>query len=242
MRINVNGYFVEGTCSESLAREIVERVCQQDLPHYLAHRDNRRTLSAQFELHGQRLVIKIPRARNARLWERVLSLFRGSDVARVYQGMQTLVQLGILGTRPVLVAEKSTMGMTIDSFLIYEYLEGRPSTDADAKPIAETVLKLHSLGYTRRDIHLGNFLITPNGQLGMIDFRISHPQVFRQLRLDLELVQMLNSIPSTRNHIPYECLNSSIFKAATAWHAVQTRVRKIRKKIKGLVIPYKSTR
>lgn len=242
MPIDVNGYRVDGVCSESLAREIVERVCQQDLPHYLTHRDNRRTLSAQFELHGQRLVIKIPRARNARLWERVLTLFRGSDVARVYQGMQTLVQLGMVGTRPVLMAEKSMMGMTIDSFLIYEYLEGRPCTEADAKPIAEAVLQLHGRGYTRRDIHLGNFLITHNGQLGMIDFRISRPKLLRQLHLDLELIQMLNSTPSTRNHIPDERLNSPLFRAATAWHVVQTRARKIRKKIKGLVIPYKPTR
>jgi serine/threonine protein kinase len=128
------------------------------------------------------------------------------------------------------------MGMTVDSFLIYEYLEGRPCTDADAKPIAEAILELHNLGYMRRDIHLGNFLITPNGQLGMIDFRISHPQIFRQLRLDLELVQMLSSIPSTRKHVPDKRLNSHFFKAATSWYVVQTQVRKIRKKIKGLVI------
>jgi serine/threonine protein kinase len=239
IRIDINGYVVTGVCSESLARELLTRVDQQDLPQYLAHLDNHRMLSAQFELHGKKLVLKIPRARNARRWERVLTLFRGSDVARIYQGMQTLAKHSVLGIRPVFIAEKNVAGMTVDSFLIYEYLEGRPCTDDDAELIAKSVLKLHDLGLVRDDIHLGNFLITPDGQLGMIDFRISQPKTLRQLRLDFELVQMLNSIPSTRKHISNERLSSTIFRVATAWHFVQTRARKIRKKIKGLV-PHKN--
>jgi len=242
IQVSINGYRVRSERSESLTRELVEGVFQQSLPNYLVHRDNRRTLSAQFQMHEERFVLKIPRARNARLWERVLSVFRGSDVARVYMGMHTLAQLGLVGARPVLVAERSVAGVTLDGFLIYEYLEGTPCTESSAELIAQAVLKLHDKGYKRRDIHLGNFLVTQNGLIGMIDFRISHPRFLSQLQLDLELVQMLQAIPLTHYYVPNDRLCSANFKAAQAVHEVQTHARKLRKKIKGLFTPYEPTR
>jgi heptose II phosphotransferase len=241
-QIGINGYRVRSERSESLTRELIEGVCQQSLPCYLAHRDNRRTLSAQFQMHGERFVLKIPRARNARYWERLLTLFRGSDLSRVYQGMLDLHRTGILGPRPILIAEKKHFGIIVDSFLIYEFLEGETCTSKDAEAIAKSVLILHDLSLMRRDIHLGNFLIVNKDQIGMIDFRLSQPKIFRQIQLDIELNQMLHAIPETLPFIPQKRLDNYIFRIANYLYKINFLARNARRSIKKFFTPYTTTR
>lgn len=242
MHLDINGYSIESTRSEVQSRDLVNRVFQKNLPNYHAYRDNRRTLSARFEINEDRFILKISRGRNRRLWERVLSFFRGSDVARIYQGMLALEKMKIPGTRPVLMAQKIVAGMTIDSFLIYEYLEGRTCTEDDSELIAKIILNLHELGYMRRDIHLLNFLMTSNGQIGLIDFRLSKPRMLKKIQFDFELIQMLKSIPSTREYIPQARLTTYNLKIAMAFYSIKTCIRKIKNTTKQLFINYKTTR
>jgi len=241
-QFKVCGFNVCSEISADDTKELVEQVCSKTLVAYSPHRDNRRTLSARFQFKQDDFVIKIPRARNSRFWERMLTLFRGSEVARLYQGMLDLKRLGVSGTYPVLMAEKKILGITVDGFLIYNFLEGRPSTAVDAPAIAKAVLGLHEMGYVRRDIHLGNFLITPDNRVGMIDFRLSKPRLLKQFSLDLELVQMLRAIPSTGQYIPKSRMSSHTFQTAKKWYAFTARVRGLRKKVKSLFVDYKSTR
>lgn len=133
INIEVHGYCLKSNRPEAQTRKLIDLVLCKNLPKYHVHRDNQRTLSVQFEINEEKLVLKIPRARNTRVWERVLSVFRGSDTARVFQGMLKLEEIGFLGARPILMAQRIVAGMTVDSFLIYEYLDGRPCTEADSK-------------------------------------------------------------------------------------------------------------
>lgn len=241
-KFKVCGFNVRSEISEDDTKQLVEQVCSKALVAYSPYRDNQRTLSARFQFKQEDLVIKIHRARNSRFWERMLTLIRGSEVARVYQGMLDLKHLGMTGTYPVLMAEKKILGITVDSFLIYRFLEGRPSSAADSQAIAVAVLGLHKMGYIRRDIHLGNFVVTSDNRVGMIDFRLAKPRFLRQFGLDLELVQMLRTIPSTSPYIPQSRMNSFTFKSAIKWHGFSLGLRSFKKKVKSFFIEYKSTR
>lgn len=241
-KFKVCGFNVRSEISDDDTKQLVEQVCSKALVAYSPHRDNQRTLSARFQFKQDNLVIKIHRARNSRFWERMLTLIRGSEVARVYQGMLDLKHLGMVGAYPVLMTEKKILGITVDSFLIYKFLEGRLSSAADSPAIAMAVLSLHEMGYSRRDIHLGNFIITPDNRVGMIDFRLAKPRLLRQFSLDLELVQMLRAIPSTFPYIPQSRMSSYTFKSARKWHGFSLALRSIKKKVKSLFIEYKSTR
>ena len=86
-------------------------------------KDDKRSLVEIIEINEDKFVLKVPREKNTRKWQRVVNVLRKSDSIRSYKTMIKMENLGIKSTKAIFAAEKRTP-FVVNSFLIMEVLEG----------------------------------------------------------------------------------------------------------------------
>ena len=154
-----------GTNETGNVQEVLQQL--QQLPITL--KDDKRSLVKQGELFGKTVVAKQPRDKNRRLWIRMLSFFRNSEVLSAQTTLSRFAELGIESVTPLCVLEKRKFGCLVDSWIIYEFREGKESSLEQLPEIIEILQRLHSNGFRHDDPNFGNFLIDPNSKLFLID-------------------------------------------------------------------------
>ncbi|GAB5479625.1 MAG: hypothetical protein Marn2KO_30920 [Marinobacter nauticus] len=185
--------------AESLA--LLSVIEQGEMTFTRVFRDNRRTLSARIETdtHGA-LMLKVPRARNGRRWERMLTFFRGSDAVRSFHQLEKMKAMGFAAPDPVLACEKRQSGVVVDAFLCYRFVDGRPAEAGDAGLVLDALRRLHRAGYLRTDAQRANFLMDGD-QVVFIDFRLKRPRFFASLQKARELDRFIRSCPESAVHL-----------------------------------------
>lgn len=201
---HVAGWRVLSALDEPQSRALCTEIVQGRVQRQLIFRDNWRTLSAYVRVGDRPLLLKIPRARNGRRWERFLTLFRGSDAFRNYRHLERMSELGLNAPEPVLAAEFRRQGVVTDSFVCYHFVEGRRPEPADAPAVLDALKALHRKGYLRSDAQLANFLIGENGEVVFIDFRLKRPWFLTELQKAREVDRFLRSCPEASS-----CLSST---------------------------------
>ena len=202
-------YSVHSRVDQALAQSIVDSVLDNSVERKQVFRDDSRTLSARIRIDSMDddLLLKIPRNRNRRRWERVLTFFRGSDVSRSLNHLDRMRDLGFAVPEPVLACEYRQAGMVVDSFLVYRYVEARKATGADAGLIISGLTRLERLGYVRTDAQLANFLIRGNEPV-FIDFQLKSAGLLAPLAGARQLSRLIRSCPSAADFLPLETRNS----------------------------------
>ena len=195
-------------------------------------KNDRQTYSALIRLDAQLYVIKIPKERNNRLWQRFLSLFRASEAVRYYRSMVRLRDLGFHAPEPVVALEKRWLGVVVDSCLIYRYRNGRKATSEDAALVLPNLLALHKTGYLRNDPHAKNYLIDHDSVV-FIDFRLKRPVLLRRFRLYRELAQFLRTSPLAWDLLPGEISHSLLLRLAVGLDEVFRSVRHARRRLRS---------
>ncbi len=132
-------------------------------------KDNHRSLVLKGTLNGKTIVAKQPRDKNKRLWARILSYVEPSEAAQTLESLELFDQLGIASVQPILVLEKYVFGAVVDSWLVYEYREGRASQEHHLPRLIEFLHQLHTAGFRHNDPNLGNFLIDSEDEMFMLD-------------------------------------------------------------------------
>lgn len=133
-------------------------------------KDNHRSSVNRIEIGDRDLVFKIPKEKNTRYWIRFLTWFRMGEAFKNLHSMNTLSEIGINTTTPVLAAERRKFGMVVDSWLVYEYLDGiscldRPDT---YERVIVTLSKIHNHYLLHGDPQIRNF-IEKNDDIYVID-------------------------------------------------------------------------
>lgn len=159
------------------------------------------------------LVIKEPRKRNKRRWERMMTRFRDGEALRVFDSHTKLKGLGFRCPEPILAAEFRKLGEVTKSFFLYRYQAGSPATAVDAKSVSNELQRLHSLGYTRGDPKAQNFLVH-DGKVCFIDFKLSKPRLFPKHSTRMEYAHFLHTMPEGINYISEAEKNSMGFRFA----------------------------
>ena len=195
------------------AQSLVDAVLDGHLVNEVVYRDNWRTLAACIRFSDSLLILKIPRARNLRMWERCLSVFRGSDALRSFKHLQLMNEIGFAAPEPVLACEKRDAGFVTDSFLCYHYAEGQRAGTADAPKILDALRALHQKGYLRTDAQLANFLVQDDTVI-FIDFRLKKPWLFSELKKAREIARFLRSCPEARRLLTTSEVSSFWFRLA----------------------------
>lgn len=194
-------------------------------------RDNWRTLSACIRVSGNLVMLKVPRARNQRLWERCLSIFRGSDALRSFRHLQQMKEMELYAPTPVLAGEKRQIGFVTDSFVCYHYVDGRPAGPEDVPVVLEALRKLHQQGYLRTDAQIANFLIAGDSVV-FIDFRLKKPWFLPALQKARELDRFLRSCPDARDALTEKEASSRWMRVARWLEDLNFGIRRLKRRFR----------
>lgn len=124
------------------------------------------------KLELERVVLKVPREKNEKSWQRFLSMFRGSESKREFISCEMIKESGILGAEPIIAVEKVKSKIVKDSYFILSYIEGSHATFDNIELALKTLYKIHDLGHLHGDPQLPNFMIE-NEKVYLIDCKFS---------------------------------------------------------------------
>lgn len=203
-------------------------------------KDNNRSYVAQFGHNGRKIIYKVPREKNQRLWIRFLTIFRASEAKKIINGMMMLSERDIPSTEPVLYAEKRTFGMVTDSWLMYEYNEGKSCLDRpETYPgVVELLRNVHKKNLLHGDPQIRNF-IENDGQVALIDAIPKRP-FFRPFDFAYEWAYLRRSNPDIEEF--YGKIKESRWYRFAVWYdGAERKFVRTRRKLKQFVSPF-STR
>lgn len=144
---------------DEIGKKLYKAVESGDYKTVKVFKDDQRSYVALIEIDGENYVYKEPREKNRRGWQRFLSIFRGSESRREFQNIEKIGKLGFNSAIPYLAVERKKAGMSVDSYYISSYIDGRDGSVDDIDIISEELGKIHSMGYLHGDSHVANFMI-----------------------------------------------------------------------------------
>jgi len=229
-----NGHELLADVPRDEAERLADALGRQAFNVVSVFKDDRRTYIARIEIAGRELVCKIPYGRNQRRWERFLTLLREGETFRHFRSMAQLLKLGFRAPEPVLAAQRRSRGMVVDSWLLYRFVEGKKAGSGDAGPITRELLRLHEMGYLRRDPHAKNYLVADGG-IVFVDSRLTRPRVLNHLRTRLELAKYLRTTPEGWDHLPDRVKEEFSLRVAKHLAQLITRARRVRRGLKEML-------
>lgn len=212
-------------------RGLIDNIIDMNIKPQHTFKNNTRTYSALFELDSQPVMLKIPRGRNRRKWERFLTLFRRSEGVRTFNNLTLMQELGLNAPPPLFAAERRKLGVVVDSFACYAFEKGQPAGPKDAQAVISALIKLHNTGYLRTDPQPANFLISGRGVV-FIDFRLKRPLLFPRLKKNLELAKLIRVYPESTPYIPRDIAKSACFSLAQRIELGLYRIRQGKRKLR----------
>ena len=138
-------------------------------PNHHVYKDGRRSYVARILVDGHDLIAKQPRNKNKRLWMRLSTLWRKSEVVKHFDGLLLLKELGIPCSEPYLAIEQRRWGMVVDSWFFYEHRNGKSLEVDQLDEIVTKMEIIHSNKLLHDDPHIDNFLISPAKEVFLID-------------------------------------------------------------------------
>ena len=225
------GYRIRSTEDEALTRRFLDSILRKSYEVQRVFKDSKSTYAAQLKIEDESLVLKIPRSRLRRKWEKLLTLVRDSESFRTFENLKMMLQLGFKAPVPLLAGEKRRKGFVVDSFCCYRFEEGREAGPSDAQAVVEELLRLHDKGYLRSDAKPANFLMTDEG-VTFIDFRLKRPVIFPRLKLLMELAHFVQVYPESLKFVPDEIQNSNLFALAGWFEQKTVGIKQARRRLK----------
>ncbi|MFA6708567.1 MAG: lipopolysaccharide core heptose(II) kinase RfaY [Fusobacterium sp.] len=135
-------------------------------------KDDNRSLVQLISIKNQLYILKVPKEKNKRKWQRFLSFFREGESKREFENLKKIKNLGFNSPRPFFSLEYKKYGMTLDSLLVSEYILGKESSLNDLEKVVDTLNKIHSYHFLHGDSQLTNFMVS-NNQIFLIDSKFS---------------------------------------------------------------------
>ena len=192
-------------------------------------KDDKRSLVEIIEINQGKFVLKIPKEKNNRKWQRLINVFRGSESLRNYKTMEKLEKMGINSTKAVFAAERRTPFVK-DSFLIMEILEGEGILKKDYSKVISGLNDIHLKGYLHGDSQIQNFM-KKDDTIYMIDLKLQK-NIYGSIGRMYEFIYLQESCPEIECYYG-DIFKSLSFKLALFWNKWLHLHGKIRKILKG---------
>ncbi len=192
-------------------------------------KDDKRSLVEIIEINEGKFVLKIPKEKNNRKWQRFVNIFRGSDSFRNYHTMDKLEEIGINSTKALFAAEIRSPFVT-DSFLIMELLEGEYIGSEDYQRVIKELSNIHSKGYLHGDSQIQNFMLKDD-KIYSIDLRLQK-NIYGNIGRMYEFIYLRESCKEIDEYYD-EIRNRWSFKIAWFWKKWLYLHGDIRKILKG---------
>ena len=181
------------------------------------------------QVDDELLVLKEPVEKNKGNWFRFTTLMRKSEALQSCISMLILQEISIKTNKPLVVIEKKRMGMVIDSWYLYSYINGEDCVADDYPKVIDTLTKIHRAGYLHGDPQIRNFIKSKTG-IQVIDVKIS--KHWNSIQRQLELVCLNNSIFETKQHIDKKTISYKIAKFIV--NDIQKGFRSFKRKIRQI--------
>ena len=122
---------------------------------------------------GKKYIIKHDREVDERIEKIIQEAVFGPLYSKLIYRIDRAKKDGLSVTQDLyFVMEKTVMRKCIESIAIFEYIDGKPLhefSDDYKNDIVKAVIKLHKFRLASNDIHPGNFILTPDGNIKIID-------------------------------------------------------------------------
>ena len=136
-------------------------------------KDDNRSKVLLVNYQEEKLVVKEPKEKNRRKWQKFLSVFRGSSSHLEYLNCKKIIEAGFKGAKGLLVVDIKK-GFWIDkSYFVSTFIEGREGNIDQLDIISEKLKKIHKNGYLHGDSQLVNFMVGKDGEVYLIDCKLS---------------------------------------------------------------------
>ncbi|WP_270502269.1 lipopolysaccharide core heptose(II) kinase RfaY [Kluyvera ascorbata] len=125
------------------------------------------------EYENKKFIVKNDREIDQRFEKKALSFISGPFYSHMIKRLARLTPEQRACTADLYyVAEKCHFRQCVEVSTIHEYIDGEPLTEineSNAQDVKDCIIKLHNAGLASNDIHPGNFIRTPSGELKVID-------------------------------------------------------------------------
>lgn len=125
------------------------------------------------EYQSKKFIIKNDREIDHRFEKKIINFVFGGFYSRLIKILNNLSpELRAHTADLYYVAEKSHLRQCVDVSAVHEYIEGEPIpaiNETNAHEVKTLIMALHRAGLASNDIHPGNFIRTPSGELKIID-------------------------------------------------------------------------
>lgn len=125
------------------------------------------------EFDARKFIVKNDREVDPRFEKKLQNFISGPFYSRLIHKLDALSPAMRACTADLYyVAEKVRFRQCHDVYTLHEYIDGIPLEEINqqnAEDVKQCVLRLHKAGLASNDIHAGNFIRTPNGELRIID-------------------------------------------------------------------------
>ena len=172
MKIKSNGNIRLHYCEEGYL-PLADDILGGSLDIIKVLKDDNRSRVLLVNYQGEKLVVKEPREKNRRRWQRFLSIFRGSSSYLELKNCNKIIESGFLGARGILAVEKTNKFWVEDSYFVSSYIEGSEGDIDHLEEIARELEKIHSKGYLHGDSQLVNFMVGEDERVYLIDCKLS---------------------------------------------------------------------
>jgi len=128
---------------------------------------------AVVEYEGKKYILKNDREKDKRLEKRLQNYLFGPFFSTLIYATDRAISRGYTGTADLYYVAEKMVGRECENvYTIHEYIDGTPLRaidDSNREEIKNCILALHRAGLASNDIHAGNFIRTPAGELKIID-------------------------------------------------------------------------
>ncbi len=210
---------------------IFEAIQKKDYEIIDVLKDDYRSRVYRIQLSGRDLVLKIPNEKNTQPWIRFLTWFRLGEAFKNIRGMNRLKELGIATTLPLIAAENRSFGMVVDSWLVYEYLDGQTCLDKEEHypMVVEKLKEMHEKKVLHGDSQIRNFMYSDD-KIYVIDSN-PKPVGITGFSRAYEFAYLRKSAPGIEAY--FGTVNDSIlYKFAVSYDIYDRKLARFRKRIK----------
>ncbi|QSE97817.1 lipopolysaccharide core heptose(II) kinase RfaY [Fulvivirga lutea] len=194
-------------------------------------KDNQRSEVKRIKVSDNDFVLKIPKEKNSRFWIRFLTLFRKGEAQKNLKSMMILKNIGVKTTNPILAAEKRSFGMVVDSWLLYQFVDGRSCLNQPEtyKKVIDTLESIHQYGFIHGDPQIRNF-IQKDSDIYVID---ANPQKAGMTGFDFgyEWAYLRKSDKGIQPILD-DLIDSKWYKFAIWYDKVDRKLARLRKRVK----------
>lgn len=192
-------------------------------------KDDKRSKVDLIEINEKKYILKVPREKNQRKWQRFISIFRGGESIREFKHLEKLKNNGFNAPTPFLAVEKKKLKMTYDSFFVSEYIESREGSVKDLNLVVDCLREIHNKNFLHGDSQLTNFLIKGK-EVYLIDCKLLN-NIYGKFGIMYEYIYLQESCPiDIGNYIDRD---NFYFKVAKLFNRYLHFWGRVRKKLKN---------